>query len=98
MRNFALVAACSLLATAAFAETVGEKTGINSTLGIAPTTKDFVREAAIGDMLEIQWSRAAAAMLTGAEKGIADHMIMDHTKATAELTDQAKGDNIPIPS
>jgi putative membrane protein len=49
-----IAAACTLLAFPVFAETVGEKTGINSTLGISPTTKDFVQEAAISDMFEIQ--------------------------------------------
>jgi putative membrane protein len=95
---FVVAAACTLLAWPAAAETVGEKTGINSTLGIAPTTKDFVQEAAISDMFEIQSSKLADAKLSGAEKDFADHMIMDHTKTTTELTDQAKADNIPIPS
>jgi putative membrane protein len=30
--------------TAPLAQSVGEKTGVNSTLGIAPTTPDFVKE------------------------------------------------------
>ena len=34
-------AATVLLSSAAFAQSVGEKTGVNSTLGIAPTTADF---------------------------------------------------------
>jgi hypothetical protein len=42
-----IAAACTLLALPAFAETIAEKTGINSTLGIAPTTKDFVQESAV---------------------------------------------------
>jgi hypothetical protein len=37
-----LAAALTLLAWSSVAETVGEKTGANATLGIAPTTKDFV--------------------------------------------------------
>ena len=96
-RMFVVAAACTLLAGPAAAETVGEKTGINSTLGIAPTTNDFVQEAAISDMFEIQSSKLADAKLSGAEKEFADHMIMDHTKTTAELTDLAKNDNIPLP-
>jgi putative membrane protein len=95
---FVVAAACTLLAWPVVAETVGEKTGINSTLGIAPTTNDFVQEAAISDMFEIQSSKIASAKLTGPEKDFADHMVMDHTKTTAELTDQAKAGNIPIPT
>ena len=50
--GFALV----LLATPALAQSIGEKTGMNSTLGISPTTADFVKEAATSDMFEIQSS------------------------------------------
>ena len=93
-----LAAAFTLLAWPSLAETVGEKTGVNSALGIAPTTKDFVQEAAISDMFEIQSSKIASTKLAGPEKEFADHMIMDHTKTTAELTEGAKNANVPIPT
>jgi hypothetical protein len=38
---FALVA---VLGTPSFAQSVGEKTGVNSALGIAPKTEDFIRK------------------------------------------------------
>jgi putative membrane protein len=98
MNKLVIIAACSLLALPAFAETVGEKTGINSTLGIAPTTKDFVTEAAVGDMFEIQSSKMASAKLSGAEKNFADQMVADHTKTTTELTQAATGASVPLPS
>jgi putative membrane protein len=82
----------------AFAATLGEKTGINSTLGIAPTTKDFVTQAAVSDMFEIQSSKMASAKLTGAEKGFADQMVADHTKTTTELTHAATGVGVPLPT
>jgi putative membrane protein len=37
---------CLLLATPVMAQTAGEKTGVNAVAGVAPTTKDFVTEAA----------------------------------------------------
>jgi putative membrane protein len=40
----------ALGSTAAAAETAAEKTGVNSALGIAPKTQDFVTEAAVSDM------------------------------------------------
>ncbi len=99
MKNsFVIAAACALLACPALAATVAEKTGINSTLGIAPTTADFVQEAAISDMFEIQSSKLAETKLTGADKDFADEMIADHTKTSTELEDQAKADNIPVPA
>jgi putative membrane protein len=45
--SLVIVAAVSLLvSSAALAQSVGEKTGVNSTLGISPSTADFVKEAA----------------------------------------------------
>ena len=98
MNKLVIIATCSLLALPAVAATVGEKTGINSALGIAPTTKDFVTEAAVSDMFEIQSSKMAAAKLTGAEKSFADQMVADHTKTTTDLTQAATSASVPLPS
>jgi len=54
MLKFILSAALvTTLSSAAFAQSVGEQTGVNSALGIAPKTEDFIKEAATSDMLEI---------------------------------------------
>jgi len=98
MNKYLLIAACVLLASPAAAETVGEKTGINSTLGISPTTKDFVQEAAVSDMFEIQSSKLASTKLNGSEKAFADQMVADHSKTSAELSEVAKGANAIIPT
>jgi putative membrane protein len=98
MNRLAIIAACSFLALPALAETMGEKTGVNSTLGIAPTTTDFVQEAAISDMFEIQSSKAASAKLTGPEKDFATEMITDHTKTSAELSEAVKNANVTLPT
>jgi putative membrane protein len=42
-----------------YAQSLGEQTGVNSALGIAPKTPDFVSEATQGDMFEIASSEAA---------------------------------------
>ena len=60
-----------LLATPAMAQSIGEKTGINSTLGISPATEDFVKQAAIRDMFEIQPSQLAQELGNAAEKSFA---------------------------
>ena len=80
-KTFTLVAlATALLSTSAVAQSTGEKTGINSTLGIAPTTADFIKEAANGDMLQI------AAATFAQEKGNAEEKIMtDHSKTSSDL-------------
>ena len=98
MKTLLLVSACAMLALPAFAETVGETIGVNSALGIAPTTNDFVTEAAISDMFEIQSSKLAQSKLRGQDMDFAAQMIADHTKTSSELMENAKGANIAIPA
>jgi putative membrane protein len=74
-----------LLAAPALAQSAGEKTGINSTLGIAPGTADFVKEVAVSDMFELQSSKLAEEKGTTQEKTFARQMITDHTKTTDQL-------------
>jgi putative membrane protein len=74
-----------LVATSAMAQSVGEKTGVNSMAGIAPTTQDFVTEAAQSDMFEIQSSKLALNSADAPTKSFAQKMIDDHTKTTGEL-------------
>ena len=54
---FALMLA--LASTAAAAETVAEKIGANSALGVAPKTQDFITKAAVSDMIEIAAAKIA---------------------------------------
>jgi putative membrane protein len=72
-------------ASAAYAQSVSEKTGVNSVLGIAPKTEDFIKEAATSDMLEIEAARIAQQKGDTDEKKFAEQMITDHTKTSSEL-------------
>jgi putative membrane protein len=81
-----------LLSTAAFAQSVGEQTGVNSALGIAPKTVDFVKEAAMSDMLEIEAAKIAEHKGNPTEKQFASQMITDHTKTSSELKGMVSGD------
>jgi putative membrane protein len=87
MKTFAIpVAALALLAGApVLAQSVGEKTGINSALDISPTTADFVKEAATSDMLEIQAAKIAEQKGNAEEKKFAEQMASDHTKTSSDL-------------
>lgn len=90
MKKFLLLAATAAVLAApsfspALAQSVPEKTGINSTLGIAPKTEDFVMQVAVSDMFEIESSKLAQSKANGASKTFADHMVMDHTKTSTEL-------------
>ena len=79
------LALASAFATAAFAQSVGEKTGVNSALGIAPKTEDFIKEAATSGMLEIEAAKIAQQKGDADEKKFAEQMITDHTKMSTEL-------------
>ena len=92
MNKFAIsVAAAALLVASpafispVFAQSVGEKTGVNSALNISPTTADFVKEAATSDMLEIAAAKIAEEKGGAPEKKFASQMITDHTKTTSDL-------------
>ncbi len=82
-----------LLAASAFvvvvspvlAQSTAEKTGVNSVLGVAPKTQDFVTEAANSDMLEIASSKLVATKSDTKDKAFADQMVIDHTKTSSEL-------------
>ncbi len=88
----AAAVALALLSTAAMAQSVGEKTGVNSALGIAPKTEDFVKEAAMSDMLEIEAAKIAQQKGNADEKKFAGQMITDHTKTSTELKGMVSGD------
>lgn len=97
MRKILIIAGSLMVAMPVHAQSVGEKTGVNSVLGIAPKTEDFVKEAAISDLFEIQSSELAQQKATKDEtKKFAAQMIADHTKTSSEL--KALAGNHPVPS
>jgi putative membrane protein len=85
MKRSIIVMACLLLAGPALAQSAGEKTGVNSALGISPTTTDFVKEVAISDMFEIASNKLGQEKGNAAEKSFASQMVTDHTKTSTEL-------------
>jgi putative membrane protein len=83
-----LILASILLATAgsaALAQSTAEKTGVNSVMGVAPKTEDFVLEAASSDMFEIESSKLALERSDEKTKGFAQMMLADHQKTSDEL-------------
>lgn len=83
-----LILSSILLATAgsaALAQSTAEKTGVNSVMGVAPKTDDFVLEAASGDMFEIESSKLALERSDENTKAFAQQMLADHQKTSDEL-------------
>jgi putative membrane protein len=69
----------------AYSQSIAEKSGVNSTLGITPTTQDFATMAANSDLLEIQSSQLVATKSDDKDKAFADHMIKDHTETANKM-------------
>ena len=61
MKLFAVIICWLMLSGAAQAQSVGEKTGVNSMVGVAPKSADFVTLVAISDMFEIDRQAGGAA-------------------------------------
>jgi putative membrane protein len=86
MLKYVTLAIGLLFAATAHAQSVGEKTGVNSVLGTSPSTQDFVTQAAMGDMLEIETGKLAEQKATDAKiKPFAKQLVTDHQKTTEEL-------------
>lgn len=95
-----MLTAFALLNGAAAAQTTSEKLGVNSALGIAPTTRDFITEAANSSQFEIQSSQIAQERGDSASKAFAAQMIADHQKLDSELTNLVRTQtiNVTIPN
>ena len=78
-------AVLTVLASPSFAQSVGEKTGVNSALGIAPKTEDFIKEAAMSDMTEIEAAKIAQQKGNADEKKFAEMMVADHARTSNEI-------------
>ncbi|OHV82661.1 DUF4142 domain-containing protein [Rhizobium sp. LCM 4573] len=93
MRKIVFMAAM-LAAASALAQSAAEKSGVNTLMGVAPKTEDFVKEAASSDMFEIESSKLAAERSDAATKTFAQQMIEDHQKTTAELKQLVDGGKV----
>jgi putative membrane protein len=96
MKRAVMLLGSVMLVSPLFAQSMGEKTGVNSVLGISPTTPDFVKEVAISDMFEIESSKLAEQRGSAQEKSFAQQMITDHTKTSAELKQLVSGGKVKM--
>lgn len=85
MKTIALATLVVLTAVSAKAQSAAEQTGVNSMLGLAPTTEEFVVAVSASDMFEIASSKLALDRGADATITFARQMISDHEKTTAEL-------------
>jgi putative membrane protein len=107
MKRVAVLLGCLAFATPVLAQTAvdraqsaGEKSGVNSVLGITPATDDFVKAVAMSDMFEIQASKIAEDKGNAGEKSFAVQMVTDHTKTSDQLKALVKSKelNVTLPT
>jgi putative membrane protein len=94
MRRIIITIACLLLAGPVLAQSVGEKTGVNSVLGVAPSTADFVKQVAISDMFEIESNKLGQEKGNAEDKKFAAQMVADHGKTSTELKGLVSGGKV----
>lgn len=94
MNKFALIAFAVMCTAPAFAQSAAEKTGVNSLVGVAPSTEDFVLQASQSDMFEIESSKLAAERADAPTKTFAQQMIADHQKTTDEMKKLLQSDQV----
>jgi putative membrane protein len=85
MKRSMIALGCILVAGPAGAQSIGERTGVNSALGISPTMADFIKEAANSDMLQIAAATFAQEKGNAEEKKFAEQMMTDHSKTSSDL-------------
>jgi putative membrane protein len=93
-----LIIACTVLASAGAFAQVGEKTGVNSALGMAPKAADFVKAVAISDTFEIESSKLAQERADAASKTFGARMVKDHTAMSTELKTIASKARFEVPT
>jgi putative membrane protein len=84
MKRSMIALGCILVAGPALAQSIGERTGVNSALGISPTMADFIKEAANSDMLQIAAATFAQEKGNAEEKKFAEQMMTDHSKTSSD--------------
>ncbi len=85
MKKVILTSAFALIASGALAQSATESSGVNSVLGVAPKTEDFILQASASDLFEIESSKIALQKGDDATKKFAQEMITAHEKTTGEL-------------
>lgn len=85
MKKLLITAAFTLAATVAMAQSAAESSGVNSLVGAAPSTADFVTQASASDLYEIESSKLALQKGDATTKNFAQQMITDHQKTSEEL-------------
>ncbi|RFD19806.1 DUF4142 domain-containing protein [Komagataeibacter melaceti] len=92
----AMLGLATCISVPAMAQSIPEKSGINSLMGVASRTADFIKIATISDLYEIQSSELAQQNHNPTLSTFAARMIEDHKKISASLTDIVHSNNLQV--
>jgi putative membrane protein len=100
MSRIVAVIACLVFIAPASAQSLKERTGVSAVLGIAPTTTDFINQAAISDMFGIEAGKLAIERGSDKTKSFAEKIVKDHEESSKALKALIQGGNVraSIPS
>jgi putative membrane protein len=97
MNWLALYATCLLLvASPVSAQSLSEKLGVNSFLGVSPSTQDFVNEVAMNDMLETELSKLAEERGGAKTKEFAAKMLKEHRGISSQLKSLVRSGQVKV--
>jgi len=97
MNWLALYVTCLLLVAApAAAQSISEKLGVNSFLGVSPSTQDFVNEVAMNEMLETELSKLAEERGGAKTKQFAAKMLREHSGISSQLKSLVRSGQVKV--
>jgi putative membrane protein len=96
MRRILIVLAIAGLSSGAFAQSITEQAA--TALGMTPSTKSFIENAAISDMFEIEAGKLAQQKADQQSKAFAGRMVKDHSEVSAELKAIAAKAGVEVPA
>jgi putative membrane protein len=91
MKTLVIATTSLLFAAPVYAQTMTGRSSTNS--GLSSPTTDFVKNAAVGGMFEIQSSQLAAQKANGSTRNFAEQMINDHQKMSNDLKSVVQDQN-----
>jgi putative membrane protein len=85
------------LPAAAIGQSFSERTGINSLLGISPSTQDFVNQVTLNEMFAQELARLASERGGEKIKAFAEQILKDHKETSAHMRALVLGGSVKVP-
>jgi len=94
MNKIVAVIAYLAIIAPAFAQSLSERTGVSAAIGIAPSTTDFITQAAISDIFGIEAGKLAIQRGSDKTKSFAEKIVKDHEESSQALKALIQGGNV----